>query len=382
MNTEMDTHKSRLSQAMSACVENGQRLHQDAEWLGSDRSATVVALCILAQEEFAKAFLLHLVCEGIIPWTAKVRESLRNHKYKQLVGLIMEWLSPSDDEFSARITTGPREATLPAHVADAMKLYVEKVLPQGHISCPPAASDPMARSVAGGDRDKTKQDALYVRLSEDGEVISVPSQVTIEIVEAELDRTKRLSDLVRPLREGTLGPVLDYHLLVETMSFLLLDKRNRPFLILKESEFGGPVTSPTGTTWLHSITVLIENISDEQATRVSGHATVFLDKEVVRPFFSFNQFAVDPHATNRCTFFVSEETYACGTSPSHQLDLFINLEYHGILSDRKYHARMWSTYNPSAGIFRETFTDLQESVIGGSQSLEESEIRWRRPTTG
>jgi AbiV family abortive infection protein len=367
---------------MSACVENGQRLHQDAEWLGSDRSATVVALCILAQEEFAKAFLLHLVCEGIIPWTAKVRESLRNHKYKQLVGLIMEWLSPSDDEFSARITTGPREATLPAHVADAMKLYVEKVLPQGHISCPPAASDPMARSVAGGDRDKTKQDALYVRLSEDGDVISVPSQVTIEMVEAELDRTKRLSDLVRPLREGTLGPVLDYHLLVETMSFLLLDKRNRPFLILKESEFGGPVTSPTGTTWLHSITVLIENISEEQATRVSGHATVFLDKEVVRPFFSFDQFAVDPHATNRCTFFVSEETYACGTSPSHQLDLSINLEYHGILSDRKYHARMWSTYDPSAGTFGETFTDSQESVIGGSQSLGESETRWRRPTTG
>jgi hypothetical protein len=263
-----------------------------------------------------------------------------------------------------------------------MKLYVEKVLPQGHISCPPAASDPMARSVAGGDRDKTKQDALYVRLSEDGDVISVPSQVTIEMVEAELDRTKRLSDLVRPLREGTLGPVLDYHLLVETMSFLLLDKRNRPFLILKESEFGGPVTSPTGTTWLHSITVLIENISEEQATRVSGHATVFLDKEVVRPFFSFDQFAVDPHATNRCTFFVSEETYACGTSPSHQLDLSINLEYHGILSDRKYHARMWSTYDPSAGTFGETFTDSQESVIGGSQSLGESETRWRRPTTG
>jgi len=379
VNTRTDMHKSRLSQAMSACVENGQRLHQDAEWLGSDRSATAVALCILAQEEFAKAFLLHLVCEGIIPWTAKVRESLRNHKHKQLVGLIMEWLSPSDDAFSARITMEPGNATLPAHVADAMKLYVEKVLPQGHISCPPAASDPIAKNVAHGDRDKTKQDALYVRLSEDGEVISVPSPVTAEIVEAELERTKRLSDLVSPLREGTLGPVLDYDLLVETMSFLLLDKRNRPFLLLEESKFGGPATSPTGTTWLHSIAVLIGNISEEQATRVSGHATVFLDKEAVRPSFLFNQFTVDPHTTNLCTLFVSEETYACGISPSHKLDLYINLEYHGILSDRKYHARMWSTYDSSAGTFRETFTDSQESVIGGSQSLQ---TKWRRPTTG
>ena len=131
MKSGMDRYKSRLSHAMSACVENGQRLHQDAEWLGIDRSATAVALCILAQEEFAKAFLLHLVCEGIIPWTAKVRESLRNHRHKQLMALIMEWLSPSDDEFSARIGRGPGDSTLPAHVADAMKLYVEKVLSMG-----------------------------------------------------------------------------------------------------------------------------------------------------------------------------------------------------------------------------------------------------------
>lgn len=382
MKNGIDIHKSRLSHAMRACVENGQRLHQDAEWLGTDRSATAVALCILAQEEFAKAFLLHLVWEGIIPWTAKVRESLRSHRHKQLMGLIMEWLSPSDDEFSARIGRGSGDSTLPAYAADAMKLYVEKVQPQGHISCPPAASDPRAKSVADGDRDKTKQDALYVRLSEDGEVISVPTtQASPEMVEAELDRTKRFSDLVGPLREGALGPVLGYHLLLEAMNFLLLDKRKRPFLILKESEFGGPVPSPTGTTWPHSIKVLIENISDEQATHVNGHATVFLDKAVVKPSFLFDQFVVDPYAANLCTFFVSEETHACGTSPAHKLDLYINLEYHGDTSDRKYHVRMWSTYDPSVGTFRETLTDLQESVNGGSPSRGELETTWRRPAT-
>jgi hypothetical protein len=238
----------------------------------------------------------------------------------------------------------------------------------------------MAKSVADGDRDKTKQDALYVRLSENGEVISVPTKVPPEIIEAELDRTKRLSDLVRPLREGSLGPVLDYQLLLEAMNFLLLDKRNRPFLILKESKFGGPATSPTGTIGPHSITVLIENISDEQATGVDGHATVFLDKEAVRPSFLFNQFAVDPHSANLCTFFLSKETHAGGTDPSHTLELYVSLEYHGVISDCKYHAGMWSMYDPSVGTFRETFTDSQESVTGGSLSGGESEAKWRGPT--
>lgn len=367
MKTGLEIDKNHLSRAMSACVENGQRLRQDAEWLGTDRSATTVALCILAQEEFAKAFLLHLVCEGIVPWTAKVRESLRNHRNKQLLGLIMEWLSPTDDEFSARIRMRPGDATLPAHVADAMKLYIEKVQPQGYISCPPAASDPMAKSVADGDRDKKKQDALYVRLSEDGEVISVPTQVTAETVNAELDRTMRLSDLVRPLRGGALGPVLDYHLMVEVLSFLLLDKRHRPFLLLRDSAFGGPISSQTGTTWPHSIAVIIENISYEQATCISGHATVFIDKEAVRPLFFFGQFAVDPCVANRCTLFVSEETYARATCPSHTLDLYINLEYHGISTQPKYRSQAWITYDPGTGRFREKLTHGQESVNGGDQ---------------
>jgi AbiV family abortive infection protein len=125
MSTGMEMDKSRLSRAISACVENRQRLLHDAEWLGTEHCATAYALCILAQEEFAKAFLLHLICEGIVPWTEKVRASLRNHKHKQLIGLIMGWLSPPDDEFWTRTKRVPREASLPAHVIDAMKLYVE-----------------------------------------------------------------------------------------------------------------------------------------------------------------------------------------------------------------------------------------------------------------
>ena len=382
MNTLSEAQKSHILQAIHTCVENGQRLQQDAELLSMDQSVTEIALCILAQEEFAKAFILQLIFEGNIPWSAKVRESLHDHKHKQLVGLIMEWLSPSDDELSARwMAAGSGTSALPMHIAGATKLYVEKISPQGHISCPLAINDPVVKSIAGGDRDKIKQDAFYVRLSEEGKVISTPSQFTREKIKSERDRTKRLGDLVRPLRDGSLSLGLDYNLLVDYMRFLFLDKTNRPFLIIKESEFGGSVTTSTGLTYPHSINIKIENISSEQATLFSGYATIFLDKKVVKPFFSFIPFEVDPHSANLCTFFVSDDTYICGTSPPHQLELSINLEYTGHSSDRKYHARVWSTYDPKAHIFRETFTDSQEPVSGGSQPLKESETRWRHPTT-
>ena len=370
---------------MGACVDNGLRLHEDAKTLrdygSANGSATAVAICILAQEEFAKAFLLHLVCEGAIPWTVEVRKSLRSHKPKQLWGFIMEWLSPSDDDFLGRLERIGGERTLPTHVADAVKRYIEEVQPQEHIIWRPTADDPRAKSVADGDRDKTKQNIFYVGLSKDADVISVPPRLTPEMIEAELDRTKRLGDLVGPLGEGRLGSAVDYDLLREAMSFLLLDKRNRPFLILGESEFGGPTSSSTGTSWPHSIKVRIENISDERATHVNGHAAVYLDKEMVRPLFLLNQFAVDPQTVSSCTFFVSEETHACSTSPSHKLDLSVQLEYRGGTSDRKYHVRMWSTYDAGAGTFREKVTDSQESVNGGHPSRDGLEVTWRRPTS-
>jgi hypothetical protein len=87
MKNGMDIHKSRLSHAMSACVENGQRLHQDAEWLGTDRSATAVALCILAQEEFAKAFLLHLVWGLFRGHSIDFRLILVNDKWYYVPGI-------------------------------------------------------------------------------------------------------------------------------------------------------------------------------------------------------------------------------------------------------------------------------------------------------
>jgi AbiV family abortive infection protein len=377
----MDTQKAQLLQAIQDCIENGQRLQQDAEALRINQSVTEIALCILAQEEFAKAFLLQLVYEGSISWSPQVRDTLHRHNFKQLVGLIMEWLSPSDDEFSARwMAAGAGRSAFPTHIADATTIFVEKISSRGQKSFTSAVNDPVLKSIINGDRDKIKQDAFYVRLSNEGKVISTPSQFTLENIEAERDRTNRLSDLVRPLRDGSLLLGLDYNLFVDYIRFLFLDKTNRPFLILNKSEFGGSITTSTGLTYPHSINVQIDNISDELAILVSGYATVFLDKEVVKPFFSFDAFTMEPHVSNLCTFLMSEETYDCGISESHQLEVSINLEYKGIISDQKYHAWVWSIYDPKTKIFRETLTDSQNIASDGSQPITKTETRWRLPS--
>jgi hypothetical protein len=273
----------------------------------------------------------------------------------------MEWLSPADDEFSARIMKKPGTAVLPPHVTDAMKLYVENVQPQGHISCPPAASDPIAKSVANGDRDRMKQDAIYVRLSQDGNVISVPTQFTSDAANVELDRTKRLSDMVRPLREGDSSPGFDYHVTVETLSFLLLEKRNRPFLLLRDSAFGGPTTSKAGIAYPRSITINIENISYEQAMRCSGYGTAFIDKKAVRPSFRFDEFVVDPFAMNGYALGVSEETYVSVTVRSRMVDVYMEIEYHGSTTLPTYRLKAWITFDMGTGRFRERLTHVQES---------------------
>lgn len=381
MNNLSEVHKNQILQAIRACVENGQRLQMDAELLGMDKSVTEIALCILAQEEFAKAFLLQLVYEENIPWSPKVQESLHNHKHKQLIGLIMEWLSPSDDEFSARwMASGTGTSVFPAHIADATKLYIEKISPQGKNTCTPTADHPKLRSIVNGDRDRIKQDAFYIRLSQEGKVISTPSQFTRENIEAERERTRRIGDLVRPLQDGSLSGGLDYNLFVDYVRFLFLDKTNRPFLILHQSEFAGAIITSTGLTYPHSINIQVENVSYDEAMLVGGQATVFRDKKVVKPFFIFNPFVVNPHTANLCTFFMAEETYNCGTSGRSQLELSIKLEYKGNLSDQKYHAWVWSSYDPQANVFRETFTDSIEPKKAGTGPSGNSETRWRLPT--
>ena len=48
------------------------------------RNSTALALAVLAQEEFSKAFILQLVKEGALPWISEMRQSIRRHHCKHL----------------------------------------------------------------------------------------------------------------------------------------------------------------------------------------------------------------------------------------------------------------------------------------------------------
>lgn len=86
-----------LQASISATTENGRKLLEDAKYLFAwDRFSTALALAILAQEEFAKAFLLQLVADGALPWVREVQRSMARHECKHLLGLVMEWLPPWD----------------------------------------------------------------------------------------------------------------------------------------------------------------------------------------------------------------------------------------------------------------------------------------------
>jgi len=89
-----------LKPAISASLENGDRLTDDAEMMvDSERFPSAYALALFAQDEYSKAFLLSLVDAGALPWSGDVRRALHDHVCKQLASLILDYLSPDIEEF-------------------------------------------------------------------------------------------------------------------------------------------------------------------------------------------------------------------------------------------------------------------------------------------
>jgi len=168
-----------LQQSIEACIRNGKQLLEDAEW--THQRSTGVALAMLAQEEFAKAFMLALVRDGILPWTEEVRRSLRVRECKHLVTIVMEWLWLVNEfrshqpleEFLRRDDS----LQLPRDVAIAMNIYrhemIERIGGRDPNHYPEWSG--LARRVAKGKRDQKKQAALYVDIRYDGGVASEPT---------------------------------------------------------------------------------------------------------------------------------------------------------------------------------------------------------------
>jgi AbiV family abortive infection protein len=137
----------------------------DAKMLVSNqRFCRGYAVAILAQEEFAKAFIL-CSCALQPRWDAEVWKALRDHAPKQAVLEVMERYA---NWFTQRNSFALR------HNATAL-------IPMPVPRMPPAAelaswlSEVKASVIKQRTIDKSKQEALYVGIGRDGKVSSTPS---------------------------------------------------------------------------------------------------------------------------------------------------------------------------------------------------------------
>ena len=187
--------------AISACVANGERILYDAGYLEEyGRFPSAVVLGILAQEEFAKAYLLRLVDEGAIPLCNEVLRACRDHCCKHLIALIMIHLfTPIEDMVSREksLRGAGIDAGLPAHVADALNIFCHEKLRKWHsknwVWVENPSYDQKAENIGSGSLDRVKQNALYVGIGANG-VSSTPHCTAAEAREA-IETAKMLKEI-------------------------------------------------------------------------------------------------------------------------------------------------------------------------------------------
>lgn len=93
------TFESDLLKSIKACIANCDRLLEETYDIEFRRpSSTRMFLCMIAQKEAAKAFILFLVKEDIMPFTVAVRRAIKDHSAKQLVGVLMVYMIKHCDE--------------------------------------------------------------------------------------------------------------------------------------------------------------------------------------------------------------------------------------------------------------------------------------------
>lgn len=210
--------KVSLSKAIEASLCNGERILNDAEMLLYPESApTAFALSVLAQEEFAKAFLLYLVETKCIPWDSNIGKALNDHTCKQLMCLLLDFISLEVDRLLERMgAIEKREGPfLPVHIIDTINIIRHEKLDRNSrsdwIDPEDPHLEPIVKKIADGDFDKLKQDALYVRIGRTGEVVSEPNKITLELAETELEKARRFSRVLYRDDGQLKGPIgLDY----------------------------------------------------------------------------------------------------------------------------------------------------------------------------
>lgn len=236
----LNMRSTQFIEAAAACLSNGERLIEDAKWLPDDRPATKFALATIAQEEFAKAFLLFLASRDTLVWNSLISRAARDHASKQLLGLVMNYINPTWDDFGKRVTAWREEhekwerlfaqykaavdrnerdrawnqlqefneqhRDLPRAVADAVNILRHEKIGRWKSSNwfwdQEPVYDAIAKSLADGKRDSEKQDALYVRIGANGGLAKTPNEVKPEDSAQALEMAGRFGGLIEGLLSG------------------------------------------------------------------------------------------------------------------------------------------------------------------------------------
>jgi AbiV family abortive infection protein len=202
-----------LTKSIEACIANGDRILDDSLQLEfQEPPASRLVLAMLAQEEFAKAFLLFLVRESVISWSAYLLRAMNDHACKHLVGTVIEYVCPRWDESYEQTMERIKEEValgdnLPLRVADAISILRHEKIGRWESRswewAEPPDYDVGALRVAEGSRDRIKQDALYVRLARDGRIASIPLLVSKSSSDNEYELARNYRTFVTSLlKEG------------------------------------------------------------------------------------------------------------------------------------------------------------------------------------
>lgn len=227
----MTKFMDKWKEAANTCLKNGKQLLDDADFLGADsRPSTVFALAVIAQEEFAKGFLFHLISEGALPAAPLVLRIARDHTCKQLMMLVMDYLNPDFEDFLANLKSVFEDRAAERFrrdVADAMNILrhekVERWKSKNWFWAEEPTYDPTAKSMADGSFDREKQDALYVRVGGDGSLASTPASVRPEVAREAFERAGRLGRLVDQVLKGDISGLIDYERVKEAIGALFAD---------------------------------------------------------------------------------------------------------------------------------------------------------------
>jgi hypothetical protein len=204
-----------LTASAEKCHANGTRLlDETCDLEFRDVSATRFYMAMIAQEEFAKAFMLLLVRDDVVPFSRPVLRAMNDHSCKQLVGMIMDYVIMHWDELdeikamiAAEVELGDR---FPDDVGSALELLRYEKIGRWESGVWCWAEDPNydrgAQDVADGKRDRLKQDTLYVRIGKDGQAVSIPDRISVTETKVEEDRAVRYKGLIGSALQGGAPP--------------------------------------------------------------------------------------------------------------------------------------------------------------------------------